>query len=218
MLFHKIQGAGGTGKALNLTFIGTYPQGTDGSSFTFTGVDIGTPASDRLVIAVVHARGMASADLTGVTSSVGTVSIAVNSRNGVAQAAICYLAVASGTTANFTATYNGIKAGAELAIYTLTGWSSSTPSDTAFNSNSTATNSITLDIPSPSVAIYAYTRVSTTVTGTWSSATETYDSDIGNEGTTTAIGAYLFDAGLSHTETITVTGSQVNILVGAVWG
>lgn len=201
---------------VTVTYIGETVTGVDGTTFSFTGVNIGTAASDRIVVAVFHASGgTTGATITSLTCSAGTLDTAVSGVNAFQNAAITYIQIASGTTADFSVTYSGTKNRANLHVYTLTGWTTSTPLTTDSDAASATTASSTLDIPTGAAAIYAVTA-SGTPTGTWSSATETYDRNIGGE-TTSAIGAWREDAGNGHVETVTLSASVTLILVGASW-
>jgi hypothetical protein len=221
MLTRRIQGAGGQGGGgvpASLSYIGKTQNGTDSATFTFNSVNIGTASSDRLVIAVFHASGLNSVVSTGVTCSAGTLTTAVRRAAGFAVAEMYYINISSGTTADFSITFSSARNRCDLAIYTLTGYNSATPSDTDNNNTTTTTITTTLDIPTGSVAIYAYTAQGATTTGTFSSATETYDTDIGAELTTTAIGGYQYDGGTALVQTLTTAGARTSCMIGAVWG
>jgi len=220
MLWHKAIGAGGVGGGgpATLTFIGTSDYGASGTSHTYTSVDIGTATSDRIVIVVVHATGNTSGTtVTGVTLGGTSMTSAIATTNSFSTGSIHYLEVASGTSATIVASYSSLKARGTIAVYTLTDWSSATPSYTDSSTGTSTTRSVNMDIPTGSVAVYGLTAQASTVTSSYSDATETYDGDVGGAGTTTASGAYLYDAGTAHTETVTLSASQPGMLLGAVW-
>lgn len=227
MLWHKNQGAGGlvtapVGGGPTLNFIGTSDNGTNASTFTFSNVDIGTASSDRLVVIASHATGGASAGNDASISSltVGGTSMtkATSQFDDNASCDLYYLTVTSGTTATVVATYDKQKGRCTIGVYTITGLSSTTPSDTGTSINSDSAPSLTLDIPTGSIAVYAHTSANNaTTTVSYSSATEHYDQGIGGENTT-ASGASLADAGNAHTETATLSDSKAGTaLIGAVW-
>lgn len=224
MLWHKNQGAGGlvtapVGGGPTLNFIGVTDSGSNSSTYTFSNVDIGTASSDRLVVVATHATGLTS-DVTASSVTLGGTSMTSAASGFEANASLDlhYLTVTSGTTANIVATYSGNKSRCTIAVYTITGLNSSTPSDTGSSTNSDTAPTLTLDIPTGSIAVYAHTSAnSSTTTVTYSSATEHYDQAIGGENTTCS-GASLADAGNAHTETATLAASKSStILAGAVW-
>jgi hypothetical protein len=226
MLWHKNQGAGGlvtapVGGGPTLNFIGTSDDGGNGPAYTFSNVDIGTASSDRLVVVACHATGNTGAlniNLTSMTLGGSSMTNAAAFAEDTASVDLYYLTVTSGTTATIVATYPNQKRRCTIAVYTITGLNSSTPSDTGTSSNSDSAPTLTLDIPTGSIAVYAHTSASgSTTTVTYSSATEHYDQNIGGE-TTTASGASLADAGNAHTETATLADTKERtVLIGAVW-
>jgi hypothetical protein len=226
MLWHKNQGAGGlvtapVGGGPTLNFIGTSDNSGNGPAYTFSNVDIGTASSDRLVVVACHATGNTSApniNLTSMTLGGSSMTNAAALAEDTASVDLYYLTVTSGTTATIVATYPQTKRRCTIAVYTITGLNSSTPSDTGTSNNSDTAPTLTLDIPTGSIAVYAHTSANnTTTTVTYSSATEHYDQAIGGE-STTASGASLADAGNAHTETATLAETKSRtVLIGAVW-
>lgn len=227
MLWHKNQGAGGlvtapVGGGPTLNFIAATSSGTNTTTYTFNNVSIGTASSDRLVVIVAHAGGGGgagnNASITSLTLGGTSMTKATSLFDANASCDLYYLTVTSGTTATVVATYDKQKGRCTIGVYTITGLSSTTPSDTGTSNNSDTAPTLTLDIPTGSIAVYGHTSVnSNTTTVTYSSATEHYDQAIG-DGSNTASGASLADAGNAHTETATLANSKAGtVLIGAVW-
>jgi hypothetical protein len=216
-------GASGAGGGISLDFITTVDEPNNLTTVTFNGVSIGAASSDRLVVAVFHATG-------GAASSISKSSISINSTTPTdaidistfySNINVAYLAVPSGTTADFSITYSNTKNRTTLAVYTLKNYTSATPTNTDSvvyaTTTSTVSGPITLDIPQGSVALYSYNNGQGFETVTFSDATKNYNQQVGGEGTTCA-GGVLYDAGLAHDETATI-GSARNgrAFSGVVW-
>jgi hypothetical protein len=159
---------------INYTYIG-YAEGnaSNSSSETFSTVGIGTAAADRLVVVGIGATGNAGGNrtITSITCNAVGMNLVASSANPRC-AAIGYLIVPTGTTANFVVNYSGSTGIYEsLAVATLTNYQSSTPHDTDTGAQGSGLTDVsTITIPADGVAIYyANTHQSTSLT--WSSAT-----------------------------------------------
>lgn len=218
MLWQKVIGATAAATEIELSFIGTASDPANQTTYSLSSVAIGTPSANRLVVASVHSSGNSSGStVTSVTLNGSAMTLAASRANSFGNVGIFYLDVAAGSIADFVVTFSDRKARMQISIYTLTGLSSFNPVDTNTAVGSSTSVSLTLNAPAPSASIFAFTQVSGTQTGSFSSAVETYDSGIASEGTT-AIGGFLIDAGSSHTETLTLTGTgNSHCFSGASW-
>lgn len=114
-----------------LTYIGTTDSGfrSGFTTYTFTSVNIGTAAVDRIVIVVMAANGGQSiSQFTSCTIGGNAASLvgAVSATNGE-PVAIAYLLVTSGTTADIVVNTSSGKSDFIIGVYTLTGYTSGTP-------------------------------------------------------------------------------------------
>jgi len=205
----------------SVNFIDTYDSGGNGPAYTFNSVDIGTEASDRLVVVACHATGNTEApdiNLSSMTLNGSSMIKATALAEDTAAVDLYYLTVASGTSATIVATYPQTKRRCTIAVYTITGLGSDNPIDVNESANSDITPTLTLNIPTGAVAIYAHTSANTSnTTVTYSSATEHYDQVIGGENTTCS-GATLTSAGNAHTQTATLAAAKdKTVLIGATW-
>ncbi len=139
----------------SLTYVATATYtGSNVTNVTFTGANIGTPTSDRIVIAVLACQNSSNATgaFTGVTIGGTSAAAVVNGAgtNGVPQG-IFSLLVSSGTTANIVATGSaaGGMAGCALSTYALSGYGSST----AFATGSNVATAVTSVSTSSSVQV-----------------------------------------------------------------
>ena len=129
MLAHKLRRASSRNPVL--TYVTSLSDTADLTTYTFTGASIGTAAADRLVVIVAEtintsARTIDSATIGGVAATLVVKTTTTNN----AAAAIFSLTVAAGTTADITFTCSGATLRAALHIYTITGLSSTTATDT----------------------------------------------------------------------------------------
>jgi hypothetical protein len=198
-----------------VTYIGVTDTGTDGTSFNFNNVNIGSASSDRLVVAIIQSTGGSS----GATKT--TMTINGNAMNDVHNISrtfgnhnVAYFKVTSGTTANVAISYTNTKSRSSCAIYTITGQSSDTPSDT----DSQTTASLTVDLPTNSGGIFTFGAISATVTTTWSGATEDLDQAVGGEGTTSISTASAVDQTTAYNVTLTHSATpDTPVYTATVW-
>lgn len=127
------------------------------TNYTFTSQNIGAASSDRLVVVAISseynsARTFSSCTIGGVTASVA-ISDSNNSSES-AIAAICYLNVTSGTTADIAVTMSGATTSIYISVYTITGLRSFTPVATVSSKASTGTGgNSTISVESNGVII-----------------------------------------------------------------
>lgn len=201
---------------VSTTFAGTVGSSTDLSNYTFTNVNIGSAASNRIVYVAVSATGNTGNSVTAV-SVAGISATLVNTANssfGTIGAA--YVNIASGTTATIVVALSGVQNRCSVDVYAVYG-STSAPFDTALTVQPSTVTSVSnnVDIPTGAVAIYNFTAPGGTVTSTYSSAVEDYDGIVGGEGTSRS-GARKQGTAINHTETLTFSASKSNALFAAV--
>ena len=164
-----------------LSYIGTTLDTSDLTTYTLAGVGIGTPAPDRLVVAVVMGRAGAGRTISSVTIGGVTATAAITSGSQNNPTGIYYALVPSGTTATVVATFSGGLVRMAVAIYSLTGYRNMVPAATGQDYNSTTTLSTTLNRPADAVVV-AGALTSSNGTFTWTGPTE--DADAAIEGGT----------------------------------
>lgn len=133
----------------DLTYIGTTSTTAGATTFTFTNHSIGVAAEDRFVIVcaagadVTNSRQVSSCTIGGVAAT-----LIARTANGPDIAVGMYgLVVPAGTTATITVTYNGSCSRSSVSVYTMTGWSSTTPVSTGNANSTTTSHSLSLYMP-----------------------------------------------------------------------
>lgn len=198
-----------------IDYIGVTDNGTDGTTFTFNNVNIGTETSDRIVVAVIQTTGATSgATKTALTINGNTMTDVHNISDSFGNHNVAYYKLPTGTTANVSISFSGTKNRSSCAIYTVRGQTSDTPSST----NSATTPSLTVNLPSGSAGIFAFGAITTTVTTTWSGATEDFDKDVGGEGTTSVSAARASNQTTGYNVTATHSATPGNpVYTATVW-
>lgn len=149
------------------------------TSFTFTSMDIGSAAADRVILVGVT-------EGTGTVSTISSVSVAGNSATAIAQAdgglspneeraEIWAVAVASGTTGNVVVTLSGSDSGCGVVVWAAYGIST-TAHDTATDAGDPM--SVLIDIPAGGVCVgFCAVRSNSAGTSrwTWTGLTEDID-------------------------------------------
>lgn len=201
-----------------LDYITSSSSTSDLTTYTFSGVSIGTATSDRLVIV-----GAASTETGGLRT---VSSISIGGINGTLHEApagdwhpvgLASRAVSSGTTADIVVTFSGGVARCMIFVWTLKNYVSATPYDSdSIQGTSSISRSVTFNIPAHGVAVYVASKGADT-SFTWSSATENANLLVE---TYRAAGAYKTTTApiTSHVETVTYgVSSGGNGLAGASW-
>lgn len=168
-----ISGLGGGVALPVITFEGTSAINTGGSSRTFTAVDIGDEASDRVVVVCTHtAMSAGSCSVSSVT--IGGVSATVvsgtNPTSGF-NTSIWWAEVPTGATADIAVVWSASSNCGYIETYRITGLTSSTPLD---GDSVVTTPDLTLTTQDGGVAIFAATRA-TAAAFTWTDAIEDND-------------------------------------------
>lgn len=163
---------------------------TDGTSFTFSAVAIGTAASDRYVVAGFYARGVngtpsiSSVTIGGVSAAQAVV-VSRNESGNIWDIVAIYSAnVPTGTTADIVVTYNLSQLRCAYAVGTANGING-TASDTVTDVDG-GTTGVTLsgliDLASGGVLLAIAGTAEVPVGGaTWTNATEFRDAAVGAE-------------------------------------
>jgi len=148
---------------------------SNATSFTFSGVDLGTAASNRhIVIAAVTAAGSAS---NGASVTVGGASASLVIRASGAdntRAELWIASLPSGTTGDVVIVWSVAKDRCGYAAWAMYG-ANATASDTATDSDTTP--SFTIDVPANGylIAGAGFNGPSSVPTATWTGVTEDYD-------------------------------------------
>lgn len=164
------------------TYMGRHTDSALLTDYTFSSVNIGDAAPDRLVVVAAHTtvRHNANRFISGATiagSAATQVATAHTNTTYSADAVLFSRLVTTGTTATITiAMTNGVAAMCIIDVYIITGLRSTTAFSTATNTDTASATglSASLNIPGNGVMIAAYTVFKDTST-TWTNATE--DSD-----------------------------------------
>jgi hypothetical protein len=226
MLFHSIQGAGGFLSGLpTITYNNDYLQAKGSTTVTFTSVDFGYDASDRVVAIYVSSGTLNSGTVSGVTIGGITATLAEQSTTDFRFNAIYYAEVPTGASGNVVVTFStgfGNSTDAYLSCVSMYGLSSTTPIKGISQSTSTGvtpSRSVTLTPEDGAVLFAGYSAgaVADGSTSLWTNATEQTDLLNGTTAYTDAISSNLLNSSL--TVSATNTDSTVNrpTLVVATW-
>ena len=205
--------------AATIALMDTKTSAADGTVYTFTGVDIGAVASDRIVAVTVHSENTVGDGTRAVTigGNAATEIESFSAANGSARTttAIFALAVPSGTNADVVVTWERPQVRTAITVYRITGIPSLTPHDTDFASG-TSDLDVTLTIPDGSIVLAAATANNAT-TFTWFGVTERADGTIETCAFSSASDVFATgaDAALSATA---ASGSVQDTAVFASWG
>lgn len=231
MLFHSIQGAGGFGGVLpSITYNNYYTVAkvSADSTVTFTSVDLGTAAADRLV-AVYFGTGTTNAgQVTAVTIQGISATQAVRSGtgNGFVTNVIWYATVPTGTTGDVVVTFSTTWANTSLgvlssvSIYDLASTTPITGVSFTSTDGTSPDRSVTLT-PSAGAVLFATYRAAAVAAGntsSWTNATEQTDVIVSpNVAFSDAISSGLANSSL--TVSVTNTDASVNRpgLLVATW-
>ena len=145
------------------------------TTYTFTNKSIGTAATDRRVHVIFHSFGNSR---TIVTASIGGVSaditVQVNSSNSLV--GLLTALVPTSTTADIIVTLSGGASRAAIGVWSSTGLTSNTATDTGTSIATPGTDSL-----ASAVGGFCISGISnnSTSTVTWANITEQYDAQVG---------------------------------------
>jgi hypothetical protein len=198
---------------LAFAFVGTSLQTADLTTYTFSNNTLGTPTSDRLVVVALHRDGSSATQVNSCT--IGGVSATVLNATGSASCALAWAVVPNGATGDIVVTFNNTSGRCFIGVWTITGYDSATPIDTAaVNAATATTHTVNLDLPEFGVGIVGVT-LGGSFTNSWNVGTERYDTNPESLCTASAVDVE-GGAGLAQNITTTHT-SDVGAIVGAVW-
>lgn len=141
---------------------------SNATSYTFSGTDIGTAASDRLVVVgSVAAAASGGANVTSLTVGGSAATFDVRASSGHTSE-LWHRAVTTGTTASIVVNYSANMVSCGIAVWALYGVNA-TPFDTA----TTTTSSTQIDIPAGGIVV-GNARIDPGST-TWTGATEDFE-------------------------------------------
>jgi hypothetical protein len=212
MLHHALRAAS---VKPSITYNGTANSGTDSTTYTFTGVSIGTAATNRLVyIEVQHdgagARLLSSATIAGVSAS--TVD-PTGQGNGTK---ILYANIPTGTTATIVITFDGTCTRCVIGSYSIFNLKSLVPIATAFATTwSSGSISASVNVPADGIVI-AGVNSNTSNTISWTNVTGNYQASP-DAGTRSAGASTQVTTGGSVTITATATSATAGRLSAFVW-
>lgn len=163
--------------AISMSHITTATNTGGGTSLSYSSVNIGTAADDRIVVVVANAEsssGTSQASSCTIGGVSATRHVFTNQEGG--GVAIFTRNVTSGTSATIVVNYTVSQFRGMVGIWRLTG-ATETPVDTDLQEDLTGSTGFTytVDIPADAVAICGESKGDADPVG-WSGATERYDS------------------------------------------
>ena len=162
-------------EGFSLTYLTNSGDTSNLTTYTFSSVDLGDAAGDRLIL--VGSSGVAGAARAVSSVTVGGVSAtqAAQASNGGQPAALHSAVVPTGATGDIVVTFNGSMNRAHIGVWRLSGYNSSTVEDTigaGLGSSSSQTG--TIDVSAGGVII-AYGIGNNTGNHGWTGVTENFD-------------------------------------------
>lgn len=159
------------GTARSISYVTTAQDTSNLTTYTFSGISLGTVDSTRLVVVAVYGHNTTNRTISGVT--VGGVSATlVGKRDGAnSNSGLYQIANTTDATADIEVTFSGQELRASIVVWALYGLSSNTAEDYADAFTST-NNSVTVTITGTSAGVaVAFGSINTTTgTSTWSSS------------------------------------------------
>jgi hypothetical protein len=138
--------AGGAAGPPTANYVGQFVNAANLAVYTFSGVDIGTPAADRRVHIgnSINSQAVLPDSIT-VNGVAAVLNVSAQASAGVAQ--IWTALVPTGTTASIVVTYASARGNGGITVWTSTGLSSNTAFGTGTAVNSLGNADINLDVP-----------------------------------------------------------------------
>ncbi len=169
--------------AVDLSFLQTNSVGTNFTTYTFVGENLGTAASDRQIIVAISSRdsGESAQALASVTIGGVSATISVQRSNISTDTNVLALVIANvptGTTGDIVVTFTEGMLRCGIAVYRATGISA-TPTDTG--SSIVADPTFDIDVTAGGFAIGTSVTGDSGATATWTGITEDYEIQIGGE-------------------------------------
>lgn len=200
----------------SISYVTTAQDTSNSTTYTFTGVSLGTVSTNRLIVIGVYGHSTTNRTISGV--KVGGVSATLvgkrdgaNSNNGIYQ-----IVNISDATADIEVTFSGTELRAAINVWALYNLSSNTAQDYGDNFTSTANSvSVTITGNSNSVAIAQSSANTTGLNVTWTNLTEN------NEVTLDSAVMYSAATSSSASSSLTATANWGNVInksiVAARW-
>jgi hypothetical protein len=164
-------GSGGRPSTPFAEFRGYRSSDSNLSSYSFTDVDIGEPASNRVVVVCAHAAaGSGTSSLTGCTINGVSATILRGGLGNADIAGIAYAVVPAGTVVTVSVTYGTTYSRTGISVYSLYNLVSTTPDASAADGPTSRSASGTLNVQANSVVI---------LSANWLSASGTIATDNG---------------------------------------
>lgn len=205
------------------TYIGSTVDTGILTTYTFTGVNIGTADATRRVVVIAQAAIASARTLSSGTIAGGAATVHVTPSSSESTAIMSRL-VAAGTTATITITWSGGVAGAIIHVFSQLNETSATPTATANDvSYSAGVLSATINIPANG-CLYCGSATNQGASYTWTNSTERYDDPDpfgGGDGTVYSV-ASSTGLSLETPRTITATIASPSTPIGSLallsWG
>lgn len=224
MLIHHALRAAKKSSLAKIEYIATAESGSNASSYTFSGVSIGTATSDRLVVVVVTSAdtGGNTAALSSVTIGGNAATIHVSSGTSEFITAVASLLVPTGTTANIVLNFSNSIGRAACQTYRVWDYNDATPNATSTSGGTTnaTSRSATVAIPSTGgVAVYGV-MCDGSRSVTWTNATEDMEDQAfpGAENQTRSTASRTSTGSDSTSVTASWGTSVLSSLSAASWG
>lgn len=153
-----------------------YTDGTDGTTFTFASVPIGTASATRRVIVGIGWGGASATTLAGVTIGGVTATIDVDSGAAIGnrRTVIASAIVPTGTTANVVVTMNASTGRMGIGVWAADGINPTGQTAIVINAAS-GTLTTTTAVGAKVIAVGYSSRTSGSIIATWTGATERYN-------------------------------------------
>jgi hypothetical protein len=163
--------------AATISFTASAVNTANATTHTFSGVSIGTAASNRkIVVASQHSSGTVPVSVSSMTVGGISATFVVNqaSADGEAYVEIWQANVPTGTTATIVVNYSGTVSRGGVGVWAVYG-AAAAATDTGVSTANPLTD--TLNIPAGGVAIGAASGSAGTSTA-WTNLTENYDENV----------------------------------------
>ena len=193
-------------RASSFTYNGTYNPVVSGSSATYTSAPLGTEDATRLIVVSLAVRGNGTTSFTSVTLGGTAMTKAVETSSTNDDAAIFYLALATGTSANIVAQFSSQQNGIGISVYSLYNLTSNTPNATG----SGITGSATISASANDIVIASATKRGVS-SNTWTGVDSNYSATLGGTGSWGAFGSRKLTSSISS---VTSTLDQI---AAAAW-
>lgn len=204
------------------TYNTTVSSTTNSTSYTFSSVNIGTAASNRLVVIVVLGRPTVVASRIINSATIGGVSATlVSNESSGNPAAIISAVITSGTTADVVINWNSSMDNCVISSYSLYDLNSTTAASSVAAQGASAWVSgkitVELSVQKDGISIGGVTTSATTGTpATWSGLTEDYDQVVETR-TRSSASRQMTNNDSNFKVEVTISGSTAGVLAVAHW-